>query len=105
MLSAAWLAGVLLGLSSGLATAALLLAGAAGLVAVGLRLARLPAFPALLAAVLLLGLAWAPRHLRPQAPRPTLWPDAKSPPWAGSPTTLKARQREFDSNFRFPKSC
>ena len=59
MLSAAWLAGVLLGLSSGLATAALLLAGAAGLVAVGLRLARLPAFPALLAAVLLLGLAWA----------------------------------------------
>ncbi len=59
MLSAAWLAGTLLGLSSGLAAAALLLAGAAGLAAAGLRLARLPAFPALLAAVLLLGLARA----------------------------------------------
>ena len=60
LLSAAWLAGVLLGLSAELeVAAALLLAGGAALTAGALRLARLPAFPAMLAAVLLLGLARA----------------------------------------------
>ena len=60
LLAAAWLGGVLLGQSSDLGTAAmLLLAGAAGLTAIGLRLASMPAFPAILAAVLLLGLARA----------------------------------------------
>ena len=60
LLSAAWLAGVLLGYEAGLGPApAWLLAGAAGVLAVGLRLARLPAFPALLAAILLLGLGRA----------------------------------------------
>ena len=57
LLSAAWLAGVLAGHSlSADPYAALPLAGAALLVAVGLRIARVPAFPALLAALLLLGL-------------------------------------------------
>ncbi len=60
LLAAAWLGGILLGLSPGLGTnAALLLAGGAALAAVALLLARLPAFPAVLAAVLLLGLARA----------------------------------------------
>ncbi len=60
LLSAAWLAGVLLGLSAGLDPAgALLLAGAAALTAIGLRLARMPTFPAVLAVVLLLGLGRA----------------------------------------------
>ena len=60
LLAAAWLGGVLLGLSlEPGAAAAWLLAGAAGLAAVALRLAHLPALPAVLAAVLLLGLARA----------------------------------------------
>ena len=60
MLSAAWLAGVLLGLSwEPVAGVALLLAGTAMATAIGLRLANLPAMPALLAAALLLGLARA----------------------------------------------
>ena len=60
LLSAAWLAGVLLGLSLSWGTAvALLLAGAAILTAVGLWLARLPIMPAVLAALLLLGMARA----------------------------------------------
>ena len=55
LLAAAWLGGVLLGLSTELGMgAALLLAGAAALTAIGLRLGRLPAMPAVLAAVLLL---------------------------------------------------
>ena len=59
-MAAAWLAGVLLGLSSGVGTeAALLMAGGAAVAAIGLRLARMPVAPALLAAVLLLGLARA----------------------------------------------
>ena len=60
LLAAAWLGGVLLGLSAGPGAAvALLLAGAAAATAIGLRLAHWPAMPALLAAVLLLGLARA----------------------------------------------
>ena len=60
LLSAAWLAGVLLGLSADMgAVAALLLSGAAVLTAIGLRLTRLPAMPAVLAAVLLLGMTRA----------------------------------------------
>ena len=60
LLAAAWLAGILLGLSWGLgANAALLLAGCGALVAVALRLAALPSFPVIVAAVLLLGLARA----------------------------------------------
>ncbi len=60
LLAAAWLGGILLGLSSGLeAAVALLLAGAGGLAAVSLWLARLPAFPAVVAAVLLLAVARA----------------------------------------------
>ena len=60
LLAAAWLAGILLGLSSGLGTdAALLLAGSGALIAVALWAARLPAFPAVLAAVLLLSAARA----------------------------------------------
>ena len=60
LLVAAWLGGVLLGLSSEWGVGAtLLLAGAAALTAIGLRLARLPAMPAVLAAVLLMGLARA----------------------------------------------
>ena len=60
LLAATWLGGILLGLSSGLETAAaLLLAGAGGLAAVSLWLARLPAVPAVVAAVLVLGMARA----------------------------------------------
>ena len=60
LLAAAWLAGTLLGLSSGLETdATLLLAGSGALMAAALRLTRLPAFPAVVAAVLLLGMARA----------------------------------------------
>ena len=56
LLSAAWLAGVLLGLSASPDPAGpLLLAGACVLLAAGLRLARLPAFPTVLAVLLLLG--------------------------------------------------
>jgi competence protein ComEC len=58
LLAAVWLGGILLGLSSDLGgLAALLLAGSGALIAVALRLARLPAFPAVLAAALLLGVA------------------------------------------------
>ena len=60
LLAAAWLGGILLGAPSGLGTdAALLLAGSGALIAVALRLARFPAFAAVLAAVLLLGVARA----------------------------------------------
>lgn len=61
LLSAAWLGGTLLGLSLEAApvAAALLLAAGAAMAAVALRLIRRPIFPALLAAVLLLGLARA----------------------------------------------
>ena len=64
LLAAAWLGGVLLGLAPEFSQgpgpgAALLLAGAAGLSAAALRLARLPALPAVMAAILLLGLARA----------------------------------------------
>ena len=60
LFSAAWLAGILIGLSPGFGSGtALLLAGAAGLAFTGLRLARLPAMPAILAAVCLLGMARA----------------------------------------------
>ena len=60
LLAAAWLAGILLGLSWILGTnAALLLAGCGALVAVALRLAALPSFPVIVAAALLLGLARA----------------------------------------------
>ena len=60
LLSAAWLAGLLLGFELEVgATAAWLLSGSFALVAVGMRLAQLPAFPAVLAAVLLLGLGRA----------------------------------------------
>ena len=63
MLSAAWLGGVLLGLSAGLdISVVLLLAGASGLLAAGLWAARLPVMPAVLAAVLLLGVARAEYH-------------------------------------------
>ena len=58
MLAAAWLGGALLGVSLEPAVGAvLLLAGGAGFAAVALWLARLSAFPAVLAAVLLLGVA------------------------------------------------
>ena len=67
MLSAAWLAGVLLGLSVQVEHSLVwLLAGAAGLTALGMHLARLPAFPAVLMAVLLLGLGRAELHGRDQ---------------------------------------
>ncbi len=60
LLSAAWLGGVLAGLSPGVAVgAALCLAGAGALAASGLRLAHLPAMPAILAAVFMLGMARA----------------------------------------------
>lgn len=61
LLSAAWLGGALLGLSLDAApvAAALLLAAGAAMAAVSLRLARRPAWPALLAAVALLSLARA----------------------------------------------
>ena len=66
LLSAAWLAGVLLGISASPDPAVpLLLAGACVLLAIGLRLARLPAFPAVLAAVLLLGVGRAGLDHRP----------------------------------------
>ena len=62
-LAAAWLAGVLLGFETILGPeAAWLLAGAAVAAALGMCLARLPAFPAVLAAVLLLGLGRAEAH-------------------------------------------
>ncbi|MYC37734.1 MAG: ComEC/Rec2 family competence protein [Chloroflexi bacterium] len=58
LLAAAWLGGILLGLSWGPGTdPALLLAGSGVLIAVALRMARLSAFPAVLAAALLLGVA------------------------------------------------
>ena len=58
LLAAVWLGGILLGLSWGPGTdAALLLAGGGVLIAVALRMARLPVFPAVLAAALLLGVA------------------------------------------------
>ena len=60
LLSAAWLGGILLGLTYGLGTdAALLLAGCAVLAAVSLRFAALPVLPVVLAAVLLLAVARA----------------------------------------------
>ena len=61
LLSAAWLGGTLLGLSLSAApvAAALLLAAGAVMAAVSLRLMRRPAFPAILAAVMALGLARA----------------------------------------------
>ena len=60
LLAAAWLGGILLGLSSDSGTAiALLLAGGAGLFALGLRLAGLHPMPAIIAAVLLLAVARA----------------------------------------------
>ena len=60
LLAAAWLGGILLGLTSGLETdTALLLAGGAALAAVALRLAGLTAFPAVLAVILLLAVARA----------------------------------------------
>ena len=60
LLAAAWLAGIMAGLSLGTgAGTAFLLAGGAVLAFTGLRLARLPAMPAILAAVCLLGLARA----------------------------------------------
>lgn len=60
LFSAAWLAGVLLGLSASPENAAVfMLAGAAGLLAAGLRLFRFPAFPVVLAAALLLGVGRA----------------------------------------------
>ena len=61
LLSAAWLGGTLLGLSLNAApvAAALLLAAGAVMAAVSLRLIRRPAFPAILAAVMALGLARA----------------------------------------------
>ena len=63
LLSAAWLAGTLLGLSLGLeAEIAWLLSGASALAAMGMWLARLPALPALLAMVLLLGMGRADIH-------------------------------------------
>ena len=69
LLSAAWLAGILLGLEfqADLPTA-WILAVAAGLLALGLLLARLPALPALLVAVLLLGVGRAELHDRHQSP-------------------------------------
>ena len=58
LLAAVWLGGILLGLSWGPGTdATLLLAGGGALIAVALRMARLSAFPGVLAAALLLGLA------------------------------------------------
>ena len=61
LLSAAWLGGALLGLSLDAApvAAALLLAAGGVMAAVALRLIRRPAFPAILAAVMALGLARA----------------------------------------------
>lgn len=61
LLSAAWLGGTMLGLSLNAApvAAALLLAAGAVMAAVALRLMRRPIFPALLAAVMMLGLARA----------------------------------------------
>ncbi len=57
LLAAAWLAGVLLAFETGLEPSVSLLLAAAALVsALGLRVVRLPAFPSILAAVLLLGL-------------------------------------------------
>ena len=68
LLSAAWLAGVLLGLSLGLdPEIAWLLAGASALAAIGMVLARRPALPALLAMVLLLGMGRAESHAGPAA--------------------------------------
>ena len=58
LLAAAWLSGLFLGMSSGFGlSAALVLAGGAAFIAVALWLARSPAFPAVMAAVLLLGVA------------------------------------------------
>ena len=67
LLAAVWLGGILLGLSWGPGTdAALLLAGGGVLIAVALRMFRLSAFPAVVAAALLLGVARGeasqPRH-------------------------------------------
>ncbi len=58
LLSAAWLGGILIGLSSELGKeVALLVAGSAVLAAIALRFAALPVFPAILAAALLLAVA------------------------------------------------
>ena len=66
LLSAAWLAGVMLGLSASPDPAGpLLLAGAVGVLAAGLRIARFPTFPAVLAVVLLLGAGRAGLDYRP----------------------------------------
>ena len=63
MLSAAWLAGVLAGLSVVLDTSfLLLLAGALGLAATGFWAVRLPVMPAVLLVVLLLGVVRAEMH-------------------------------------------
>ena len=68
LLSAAWLCGVLLGLESGVGTIPLLLmAGAASAAAAGLRLARVPAAPTVLAAILLLGMARAEAAMADQS--------------------------------------
>ena len=68
LLSAAWLCGVLLGLESGVGTIPLLLmAGAASAAAAGLRLARVPAVPTVLAAILLLGMARAEAAMADQS--------------------------------------
>lgn len=57
-MSVAWLAGLVLGLSSEMATGPVLLLSAGGAVlAISLRLASLPAFPVILATVLLIGMA------------------------------------------------
>ena len=60
LLATAWLGGILLGLSYGLGPdAALLVAGGAAAIALALRLAGLPALPAMMAAVLFLAVARA----------------------------------------------
>ena len=68
LLSAAWLSGVLLGLSASPdPVGPLLLAGACVFLAAGLRLVRLPSFPALLAVLLLLGVGRAGLDHRPDS--------------------------------------
>ena len=58
LVSAAWLAGLFLGISSEVAPAAVLLLAAGGAaLAISMRLSNLPAFPPLLATALLLGMA------------------------------------------------
>ena len=68
LLSAAWLAGILLGLSFQAELSVVwVLAASAGLLALGLYLAHLPVLPAVLATVLLLGLGRAELHDEHQA--------------------------------------